>query len=142
MSRRWLILTGLAGLAILILSVAAPYLTVHEYGPVDVPVDLTWDAAGASFLAVGWVAAWLRPNSRIGLLMMAVGLLWFAVRLSFIPDALMFSVGVALGNLWAPVLAHVYVSFPSGRLRVRRDLRDRAAGTGACLLYTSDAADE
>ena len=93
MSRRWLILTGLAGLAIVILSVAAPYLTVHEYGPFDVPVDLTLNAAGASFLAVGWVAAWLRPQSRIGLLMMAVGLLWFAVRLSWIPDALMFSVG-------------------------------------------------
>jgi signal transduction histidine kinase len=120
-SRRWLILTGLAGLAILILGVAAPYVTGYKYGPVDVPVDLTWDAAGASFLAVGWVAAWRRPQSRIGLLMMAVGLVWFAVRVSWIPDALAWSAGSALGDMWAPVLAHVYVSFPSGRLRARRD---------------------
>jgi signal transduction histidine kinase len=133
-SRRWLILTSLAGLAILILSVAAPYLTVHEYGPVDVPVDLTWDAAGASFLIVGWVAAWRRPQSRIGLLMMAVGLLLFIVRVSFIPDALMFSVGVALSNLWLPVLAHVYVSFPSGRLRARRDRLVVALAYGWTLL--------
>jgi signal transduction histidine kinase len=133
-SRRWLILTGLAGLAILIPSVAAPYLTVHEYGPVDVPGSLAYAAAGASFLAVGWVAAWRRPQSRIGLLMMAVGLLWFAERLAWIPDALMYSVGTALGGLWAPVLAHVYVSFPSGRLRARRDRLVVALAYGWALV--------
>ena len=121
MSRRSLILIGLAGLAIVILSIAGPYLTVHDYGPVDIPVDLAANAAGASFLAVGWVGAWRRPQSRIGLLMMAVGLAWFAVRVSWIPNALAFSVGAALNNMWAAVLAHAFVSFPSGRLRDRRD---------------------
>jgi len=120
-SRRSLILIGLAGLAIVILSIAGPYLTVHDYGPVDIPVDLAANAAGASFLAVGWVGAWRRPQSRIGLLMMAVGLAWFAVRVSWIPNALAFSVGAALNNMWAAVLAHAFVSFPSGRLRDRRD---------------------
>jgi signal transduction histidine kinase len=120
-SRRSLILIGLAGLAIVILSITAPYLTVHDYGPVDIPVDLAANAAGASFLAVGWVGAWRRPQSRIGLLMMAVGLAWFAVRVSWIPDALAFSVGAALNNTWAAVLAHAFVAFPSGRLRERRD---------------------
>jgi len=119
--RRWLIVVGLAALAIVILSVAAPYLTVREYGPFNALGQLATNGAGASFLAVGWVAAWRRPQSRIGLLMMAVGLLWFAVRVSWIPDALTFSVGAALSDMWAPVLAHVYVSFPSGRMRARRD---------------------
>jgi signal transduction histidine kinase len=132
-SRRWLILIGLAGLAILILGAAAPYVTGHKYGPVDVPVDLAWSAAGASFLAVGWVAAWRRPQSRIGLLMMAVGLLWFADRVSWIPDALAWSAGSALNNMWAPVLAHVYVSFPGGRLRGRRDRRVVAVAYGWAL---------
>ena len=140
MSRRSLILIGLAGLAIVILSVAAPYLTVHDYGPVDIPVDLTGNLATASFLAVGWVAAWRRPQSRIGLLMMAVGLAWFAIRVSWIPDALAFSVGSALTDIWMPVLAHVYVSFPSGRLRQRRDRLVVALAYGwalaAQLAYT------
>jgi signal transduction histidine kinase len=112
---------GFAGLTIVALSVAAPYLTVREYGPFDALGQLATNAAGASFLAVGWVATWRRPQSRIGVLMMAVGLLWFAVRVSWIPDALAWSVGSALSDMWAPVLAHVYVSFPSGRLRARRD---------------------
>jgi signal transduction histidine kinase len=120
-SRRWLILTGLAGLAILIPSVAAPYLTGHEYGPDDVPVVLTQNAVGASFLAVGWVAAWRRPHSRIGMLMMAVGLAWFVPWVGWAPNALLWSISRALGDLFAPVLAHVFVSFPSGRLRARRD---------------------
>jgi signal transduction histidine kinase len=120
-SRRWLILTGLAGLAILIPSVAAPYLTGHEYGPDDVPVVLVQNAAGSSFLIVGWVAAWRRPNSRIGLLMMAVGLAWFVTEVGWAPSALLWSISALLGDLWAPVLGHVFVSFPSGRLRARRD---------------------
>jgi len=138
-SRRSLSLIGLAGIAIVLLSVAAPYLTVHDYGPVDIPVDLTGNAAAASFLAVGWVGAWRRPQSRIGLLMMAVGLAWFAVRVSWIPDALAFSVGAALSNIWAPVLAHAFVSFPSGRLRKRRDrlVVALAYGWALALLFAN-----
>jgi signal transduction histidine kinase len=120
-SRRWLILTGLAGLAILISSVAAPFVTGHEYGPDDVPVVLVQNAAGSSFLIVGWVAAWRRPNSRIGLLMMAVGLAWFVPTVGWAPNTLLWSISFLLKDLWAPVLGHVFVSFPSGRLRARRD---------------------
>jgi len=118
--RRRLILIGLAGLAILILGVAAPFVTGNGY-PIDIPGQLAQDAAGASFLAVGWVAAWRRPQSRIGLLMMAEGLMWFASSVGWIPGALAYSVGSVFSYMFAPVLAHVYVSFPSGRLREPRD---------------------
>ena len=121
MSRRTLVLLGLAALAFFIASVAAPFLTGYEYGPMDIPVVIADDAAGGSFLAVGLVAAWRRPHSRIGLLMMAVGFMWFVTNVGWAPAALAWSVGLALANLWAPVLGHLYVSFPSGRLLTRRD---------------------
>ncbi len=120
MSRRWLILTGLAGLAILIPSLATPFVTGNAW-PTDITVTMAWAIPGGSFLIVGWIAAWRRPHSRIGLLMMAVGLVWFATGISWVPNALVWSAGWALQDMWAPVLAHVFVSFPSGRLRARRD---------------------
>jgi signal transduction histidine kinase len=82
---------------------------------------VTGDIGGASFLIVGWVAAWRRPNSRIGLLMMAAGLAWFIPTVGWAPNALLWSVSFLLNDMWAPVVAHVFVSFPSGRLRARRD---------------------
>ena len=121
MSRRRLVLTGLAGLAILIPSLAAPYVTGNEYGPVDISATVAQAIAGSSFLIVGWVAAWRRPNSRVGLLMMAAGLAYFGTEVGWAPSALLWSVGALLGNLFAAVLAHVFVSFPSGRLRAHRD---------------------
>ena len=92
-----------------------------DYLPPDVPQYVAYDIPGASFLIVGWIAAWRRPHSRIGLLMMAVGLLWFVGQAGWIPTALATSLSNALNNAWEPVLAHVFVSFPSGRLRTRRD---------------------
>ena len=121
MPRRWLILMGVAGLAISIASLAAPFVTGNEYGPVDVPTTVAWDVPGCSFMAVGWIAAWRRPHSRIGVLMMVEGLMWFAPTVGWAPDPLAWSVGWVLHNMWAPVLGHVFVSFPSGRLRARRD---------------------
>src|SRR5258707_5530133 len=117
MSRRWLILAGLAGLAVLVPSVPVPYLTGNEYGPVNIPRWIGPTLAGNSFLVVGWLAAWRRPHSRVGLLMMATGVIWDAGALSWAPNALAWSIGWALNNLWAVPLAHVFVSFPSGRLR-------------------------
>jgi signal transduction histidine kinase len=121
-SRRWLILTGLAGLAVLIPALAVQWMGhAKGYEPIDVLQFVAYDIAGGSFLIVGWIAAWRRPNSRIGLLMMAVGLVWFLGQIGWIPDALAWSLSNAVGNAWAPILAHVFVSFPSGRLRARRD---------------------
>jgi len=134
MSRLSLILIGLGGLAVLISAVAAPLVIGH--GPVDVPVQVADYAAGGSFLVVGLVAARRRPRSRIGLLMMAVGLVFFAPEVGWFPNALVWSVGTALEGMWAPVLGHVYVSFPTGRLRARRDRLVVAVAYGWSLLAT------
>ena len=87
MSRRWLILTGLAGLAVLIPALAVPFMGHPGYVPPDVLQYVAYDIAGGSFLIVGWIAAWRRPNSRIGLLMMAVGLVWFLGQIGWIPES-------------------------------------------------------
>jgi hypothetical protein len=130
-------LTGLAGLAVLVPALAAPFMGhAKGYAPVNVPATVVADIAGSSFLIVGWIAAWRRPNSRIGLLMMAVGLVWFLGQVGWIPTALTWSLFNAVGNAWAPVLAHVFVSFPSGRLRARRDRLVVALAYGWWLAAT------
>jgi hypothetical protein len=87
-SRRGLILTGLAGLAVLIPALAVPFMGHPKANaPINVLQYVAYDIAGGSFLIVGWIAAWRRPNSRIGLLMMAVGLVWFLGQIGWIPES-------------------------------------------------------
>ena len=58
-----------------------------------------------SFTAAGVVTWWARPRNRSGPLLLASGLLWTA-SLASLP----------VGGLWAAVLAHLILAFPSGRL--------------------------
>jgi signal transduction histidine kinase len=74
-------------------------------------------------LAVGWsfaglgVVAWVRwPGSRTGVLMIAVGLAWFARAVGAVEDPVAFSVGVLIGSVYLAVLAHLIVTYPSGRV--------------------------
>jgi signal transduction histidine kinase len=121
MSRRGLVLLGLAALVAFAADVSLVWGYGNEWGPVDVPLTLAKQATLASFLVVGLVATWRRPRSRIGLLMMAVGFLWCAGSLTWVPNAVVFSIGWVSDGLWAAVLGHLYVSFPSGRLLTRPD---------------------
>ena len=121
MSRRRLVLLGLAALVLFAVSQSLDWAWANEYGPVDAPLDLATQATGGSFLAVGLVAVWRRPRSRAGLLMMAVGLAWNVGSLTSVPNAAAWSIGWAPDGLWAAILGHLYVSFPSGRLLTRRD---------------------
>ena len=75
MSRRGLVLLGVAALVAFAADVSIVWGYGNEWGPVDVPLILAKQATLASFLVVGLVATWRRPRSRIGLLMMAVGFL-------------------------------------------------------------------
>jgi len=120
-SRRGLVLLGLAALVLFAVSTSLVWVNANEWGPVDVPLILAKQATGGSFLAVGLVAVWQRPRSRIGLLMMAVGFAWCVGSLTWVPNAVIFSIGWATDGLWAAILGHLYVSFPTGRLLTRRD---------------------
>src|ERR687893_3088871 len=71
---------------------------------------------GWSWVGAGLYAWERRPESRLGLLMTVLGFAWFLTPLAAADAPLLFTAGFVLGALWGPLLAHVLLSFPSGRL--------------------------
>jgi signal transduction histidine kinase len=70
-----------------------------------------------SYVLCGLYAWWRRPDSRFGVLMVAAGFANFISTLSWTTNDLTFTLGQAL-DLVPPVLfMHVFLAFPSGRLR-------------------------
>ena len=72
-------------------------------------------AAGWAFVLAGTVADRTRPRSGIGRLMVVIGLLWLAKETLLPPPTAPFV--FLLEQLALGMLAHVFVTFPSGRLR-------------------------
>jgi signal transduction histidine kinase len=77
-------------------------------------------------LAVGWsfaglgLAGWRRrPASMAGPLMIAVGLAWFARTLGAVRHPWSFNTGLLIGGVYLAVLAHLVVTYPSGRILTR-----------------------
>ena len=76
---------------------------------------------GWSFVGTGLYAWRRRPESHFGALMTLLGFAWFFTPLGAADDPLLFALGLLLGGLWGPVLAHILLSFPSGRLQAGRE---------------------
>jgi len=85
---------------------------------------------GWTFIIVGCVVAWSfvvaglvawnrRPDNRTGPLMTLVGFAWLCAGLTESPNDLSFTAGMILGSLWAPLLLHLLLAYPSGRLTGR-----------------------
>jgi signal transduction histidine kinase len=74
-----------------------------------------------SFVATGIYAWRHRPESRIGALMVALGLGWllFCLQASDVPAV--YAIGVVLGGIWGSVFLHIGLSFPTGRLPTAYD---------------------
>jgi signal transduction histidine kinase len=71
---------------------------------------------------VGGLLAWRRrPESRFGPLMIAAGFVNFLATLSWAGSDLPFTVGQALDLLPPVLFLHVFLAYPSGRLRGRFD---------------------
>src|SRR4051794_29952468 len=77
-------------------------------------------------LTVGWafaglgVVAWIRwPRSHTGVLMIAVGLAWFARAVGAIDDPFAFEIGLLVGTVYLAFLGHLIVTYPSGRIESR-----------------------
>jgi signal transduction histidine kinase len=98
-------------------------------GVVDVVLVLSSDFASprgffaATTLVIGWsfvgtgLYAWrARPESRMGVLMTAVGFAWFINPLQFANASWLFLIGGMLGELPIAILAHMMLAFPDGRL--------------------------
>ena len=76
---------------------------------------LTWITL--SFVGSGLVAWWRRPESRLGPLMMIAGFLTSLSALSLLNEPLPFTIGVILDLVPFPLFLHVFLAFPTGRLR-------------------------
>jgi signal transduction histidine kinase len=83
---------------------------------------------GWSFAALGVVAAARWPVSRVGYLMIAVGLTWFARTIGALDARWAFEVAVLSGALYLALLGHLVVTYPSGRVESRAQLIVVTAG--------------
>jgi signal transduction histidine kinase len=84
----------------------------------------------ASYILCGLYAWWRRPDSRFGPLMVAAGFVNFVSTLSWTTNDATFTLGQALDLLPPVLFLHVFLAFPSGRLR---DPFERALVTSAYL---------
>ena len=71
----------------------------------------------ASYVLCGLLAWWRRPDSRFGPLMIAAGSPNFASTLSWTTNDVLFTIGQALDLLPPVLFLHVFLAYPSGRLR-------------------------
>jgi signal transduction histidine kinase len=104
---------------------------------------------GGSFTATGMYAWARRPDSRFGLQMSLVGLSWFVGALTASNDDVLFTIGVLFGSLYAGIVVHALLGFPTGRVQTRVERSFVAAvylltlaGPLLLLLVTSTADDD
>jgi signal transduction histidine kinase len=71
----------------------------------------------ASYILCGLYAWWRRPDSRFGPLMVAAGFVNFISTLSWTTTQVTFTLGQALDLLPPVLFLHVFLAFPTGRLR-------------------------
>ncbi|HEX5617924.1 MAG TPA: sensor histidine kinase [Solirubrobacteraceae bacterium] len=85
-------------------------------------------AVGWSFVGTGLYASRRRPDSRTGLLMVAMGFAWFLAALDASNSAVVFTFSLVAGGLFGATFLHLAQSFPTGRLPERFDRRLVIAG--------------
>jgi signal transduction histidine kinase len=113
MSRRVLVLLGLAGLACGVVVAAITLRSDHvDHRGFEALVTVL---VGWSFVGTGLFAWWRRPANGTGALMVAAGFAWFATRLSASDDDVLFTIGIALDALFPGLIGHLLVVFPAGR---------------------------
>jgi signal transduction histidine kinase len=89
--------------------------------------------AGWSFIGTGLYARRLRPESRVGMLMVLLGFAWFLSALGLANARLPYSLGLILGGLWGALFLQLVMTFPSGRLN---DPLDRAIVIAGYVVFT------
>jgi len=141
-TQRAVLLAALAGAAAAVLEVLASYRLWHTHvwaGRVDLSFLIPITAVGVSFVAAGIFGMVRRPASRVGALMVAAGLAWFApVAIQAIPLGIFWSLSSQFQTLFLVLLAHLFVSFPTGRLRTQWD-RNAMVGVYAWAALTTVA---
>jgi signal transduction histidine kinase len=109
------------------------------YGsPLPLPFEqfLARAATGLGFIAVGVVALRRHGSGRVGVLLSSVGITWFFADLHFIPHALTFTLSILLAGFFQPILGHLAIAFPTGRLRGRPERGIVIAAYGLYFIAT------
>jgi signal transduction histidine kinase len=91
-------------------------LEVHHPDPVHVFL-IEW--VSVPYIVAGLVAWWRRPESRLGLLMVAGGFASAFSGWQFSARAGEYTLGAAFDIVPAAIFLHVFLAFPDGRLRSR-----------------------
>ena len=130
--RVWILATSVvaAGLGAAALLIWGGYSTTPTLLGMTLAVTL---AVGWSFSVLGVIAAVYWPSSRTGLLMIGVGLAWFARAIGAVDSPFMFSAGALIGSLYLAILVHLMVTYPTGRL-VSRGQRLVVAAAYICTI--------
>ena len=92
-----------------------PALARGEY------LAITEMICGWSFIASGLIGWRVRPDNRTGKLLTITGFLWFVESLGGHLQPLAWTIGESLSGVWIMPFVYLVLSFPEGRLRLRKD---------------------
>jgi signal transduction histidine kinase len=121
---------GIVGLGMVVAAGALVAWATCDCAKLPLEAMLARAVAGLAFIAVGVVALNQRGSGRVGALMTAVGFAWFVDDLGWIYAPLPYSVARFGAGFFQPLLAHLAVVFPYGRLRSQLDRAVVIAGYG------------
>ena len=107
---------GLVALAGVAVGVAAEWVGIDWGEPGQWIRDL---AVGWTFIGCGLIAAWKRPESRSGWLMVATGFTWFLGNFSEVDVPAIAWIAAHAVYLHRGPLVHLLLSYPSGRTASR-----------------------
>jgi signal transduction histidine kinase len=112
-------------------TVALAATSDHLPNPVVRGALAEWIILG--YLSAGLIAWWRRPDSRLGPLMLAAGVLASVAKLSWANAPVPSTIGELLDFLQPVLFIHVFLAYPSGRLRSRVERVFVAAAYAAAL---------
>jgi signal transduction histidine kinase len=132
--RAALVVTGLAvaglafGTMVLVLSASGRHATSTS----------TWfsGTVGGLYLVTGVLAHAQAPDNRVGLLMVLVGIGWFAEDVQVSIHPVVHTVGLLLRSVASGFLVHLVLAFPNGTLRSTVDRAIVVAGYLTVLVIT------
>ena len=85
------------------------------------------------YILAGLIAWWRRPDSRFGPLMIVAGFVMFLSSLQWANEMVPYTLGLAFDLIPAALFLHVFLAFPSGRLRRLPELVAVAAAYAAAV---------
>ncbi len=122
---------GLVGLGGLVVGVVAEWVGIGWSEPLQWIPDL---AVGWTFIGCGLIAAWKRPESRIGWLMVATGFTWFLGNFSGVGVPAIAWIAAHAVYLHRGPLVHLLLSYPSGRTTSRVTQGAIAVGYAVAII--------